>query len=292
MCKTDPSFLVGQLLILHIFRLDDQEAALRGDDNGEKADIVSSMKRKYDPSCVWVSTNSLGLSGRKGQFAHFNCAFYSPQVKYIGETESWFNIKKEIIRSRGLLCKHCNLRGATLGCYYPSCNYVVHIPCAVNSGEWNPKAYHNIIDSEFFCSKHFHLQQERIMQKDEKFGNDISRGKEVLAIPWKGDKDYSYVDNMPSGYEYITENLDSDDVNVSLRDIESLPCCDCVDECTDLFSCSCLRGHLNYDKNGNLINLNSEVSFGYDLTIFECNAGCACSKRYFMFLIKMSHIFR
>jgi hypothetical protein len=77
---------------------------------------------------------------------------------------------------------------------------------------------------------------------------------------------------MPPFFEYITSNIDSDDVMGTDRDVTTIECCNCEGFCNDVNTCSCIRNQRHYTDSGVAIP-------GIKNQIFECNMRCSCSVR-------------
>ena len=70
-------------------------------------------------------------------WVHELCAGYSPEVAQEGN--EWFNVGSAVRRGRKLACAGCRSRGATVGCFVPTCPRSYHIACAMRTG-WDFEA--------------------------------------------------------------------------------------------------------------------------------------------------------
>ena len=66
---------------------------------------------------------------RKEIHVHHVCAMWAPEVYHDPDTNDLVNVASAYHRSRGLTCTVCLERGATVGCYVPSCPNVYHYCC-------------------------------------------------------------------------------------------------------------------------------------------------------------------
>jgi hypothetical protein len=237
------------------------------DKDDQKVDIDGGSAHSSttnDINNVWISTNSC-ISGKRRQFVHFFCALLSPQTWFTGD--KWHNVTKEIYRGRSLTCSFCKQRGATLGCCEPSCCVVMHIPCAIKNG-FEFYRYR----SEFYCEGHVKSkkkQQKAGYESNDSF--DVSLGKE--ALPVSVDDRLSWKSFRELGFQYVTMNIDSDEVISNSCNVDGLNCCDCQDLCDDIAQCSCLQtAGRNYSYEGIFINEFTD-------RILECNMKCNCSIR-------------
>jgi hypothetical protein len=233
------------------------------------AEEISFCKEKdgiLDPDGIWASRFSLGSSKRRRIFVHFFCALYSPRTWFTGD--AWCNLKKEVYRSSGLACKSCNKKGASLGCIVHNCNYVAHIPCALREG-LNASSF--ACTQSFLCREHIIQRRNEELRLDAKVKADITKGRETIQIAVKNNVDETV---FPGGFEYITSNVDSDNVVASVQNVEKIPCCSCDGLCNDVNVCACLQAYAqrNYTSHGALIP-------GADKPIIECNMRCNCSIR-------------
>ncbi|RKP13432.1 hypothetical protein BJ684DRAFT_16167 [Piptocephalis cylindrospora] len=93
----------------------------------------------------------LGISipvTRKDTFwVHDRCARFSPEV-YQAMDGTWYNVAATVRRGRTLKCTECHERGATIGCFEPSCNRSYHIGCTHRPIE----EFHG--GGVFWCQKH------------------------------------------------------------------------------------------------------------------------------------------
>jgi hypothetical protein len=123
----------------------------------------------------------------------------------------------------------------------------------------------------FLCREHVIQRQNKELKLDAIVRADIAKGRETIEIKAKNAVDEAV---FPSGYEYITSNVDSDDVIASVQNVEKILCCSCEGLCNDVSVCACLQVHQqrNYTSQGCLIP-------GADKPIFECNLRCSCSIR-------------
>lgn len=80
-------------------------------------------------------------------WVHDRCARFSPEV-YQATDGTWYNVAATIRRGRTLKCTECQERGATIGCFEPSCNRSYHIGCTRRPIE----EFHG--GGVFWCQKH------------------------------------------------------------------------------------------------------------------------------------------
>jgi hypothetical protein len=161
MCKND-----------HIFGLN-MKNIMNQLNNYEDDDHYDPRNIK-DADDVWVSRYSLQHKTRR-IFIHLHCALASPQV-YV-EDNLWYNLQKEVYRSSSLICRDCNDRGATIGCYIRNCSYVLHVPCAMKKG-FKVTTYNRT----FICPEHDQIHIKQAKLKDKLVEHDITKGKELLPI--------------------------------------------------------------------------------------------------------------
>lgn len=161
MCKND-----------HIFGLN-MKNIMNQLNNYEDDDHYDPRNIK-DADDVWVSRYSLQHKTRR-IFIHLHCALASPQV-YV-EDNLWYNLQKEVYRSSSLICRDCNDRGATIGCYIRNCSYVLHVPCAMKKG-FKVTTYNRT----FICPEHDQVHIKQAKLKDKLVEQDVTKGKELLPI--------------------------------------------------------------------------------------------------------------
>lgn len=287
----------------------DDEIVIEDDDDDEEENVeninnnASNGLSFFDKECVWVSPYSLGTSGKR-RFVHYYCALFSPLVGVF--KNQWHNVRSEVSRGQCLTCSICEKRGATLGCIVKRCNRVVHIPCAMRNGFRYTKS--------FLCEEHQQLQLDFEHAADIAEEGDISKGKEALPISLALAKKTSSGLVLPSptassssaferagiDLEYITENMDSEDVVTNNRNVhELIDFCSCEVRfllhrkkntpsicffnlhyfkgmCDDVDDCECLQsaGGRNYTYGGSLL---PDLKVGKK--IIECNLRCNCSVR-------------
>jgi hypothetical protein len=236
-----------------------------------KTDSSDDSPSLLDPERIWISRFSLGHSNRR-IFVHYYCALYSPRTWFTGS--KWNNVMKEVSRSAFLACSYCKQRGATIGCYEPRCNFVVHLPCAIKIGYRIYRYAHS-----FYCSEHSNqIKSKDTRKKHYDVASDISLGKEPIPVPIV-DPNVSSIKNFEGNFynspdfTYVNSNVDSDEVVSNSRNVDGLACCKCEDLCDDPQQCSCLRQGRNYTYQGMLLNPFAEKQ------IIECNIKCSCSYR-------------
>lgn len=238
-----------------------------------------------DPTEVWVSR--YGFKTRRA-FVHFYCAVASPRVWFTGA--DWRNVLREVKRSAQLPCRDCGKRGATIGCLVDRCSVVMHLPCALKNG-YRQLRY----EMNFLCPDHRREAEQKVDRSKQDLmkqrGNDISRGLENIPITYTNLYDtVTPLDPLPASliptsmasfpagppaFEYVVENLDSDEIITNARNVDDVDYCTCDDMCDDMNGgCSCISNGPNYTNQGLLIP-------GRDPSrkILECNFKCACSYR-------------
>ncbi|KAK3087589.1 hypothetical protein FSP39_007912 [Pinctada imbricata] len=110
----------------------------------------------------------------------------------------------------------------------------------------------------------------RIGRVDKLIDRDVSRGRENIPIAVINGVDD---DGVPTDFQYITENVETVDLNIN-RTITSLQSCRCSDDCSSMY-CVCGRNSIKcwYDKSYHLL---PDFSMTEPPFIFECNRGCRC----------------
>ena len=227
---------------------------------------------------VWFSKYSIALGNRR-VFVHYYCALFSPQTRFDGK--KWRNVRKEVLRSSGLKCDSCSIKGATLSCgSEKKCSAVYHLPCAVKLGSLSTDYYNNY--TKFYCPAHVTMKKTINDKLDAVASEDVSKGRECIPIKVKNDIDnISYCQPCDSSsatadnlfnFSYILHNLDSDDVIATSQNVSNIECCDCAGLCNNIETCSCLRNERSYSNKEVLIASSSSQ-------IFECNMRCRCSSR-------------
>jgi hypothetical protein len=112
------------------------------------------------------AANSLGelmlvkLTNMNNVWVHDQCAKWSPDVYDPNGDGILEGVKDAIRRGRMIRCKHCNERGATLGCLVDTCRSSYHLPCARECG-CNLK----LDPYEVFCPKHIKFSKEYLAKK-------------------------------------------------------------------------------------------------------------------------------
>ena len=112
------------------------------------------------------AANSLGelmyvkLTNVNNAWVHDQCAKWSPDVYDPNGDGILEGVKDAIRRGRMIRCKHCNERGATLGCLVDTCRSSYHLPCARDCG-CNLK----LDPYEVFCPKHVKFSEEYLAKK-------------------------------------------------------------------------------------------------------------------------------
>lgn len=252
---------LGGLELMKRFKV---ESEIDDEDGEEQAstEVVESALSFEDPTGVWASRFSLASGGKSKRriFVHHYCAYFSPQIWFTGTI--WHNLIKEVRRGGSLECKHCRQRGATLGCVVDRCSVVVHIPCALQLGF----APNDLSEVVFHCADHRAKRAQSLKQLDAESSNDVSRGRETIPITIP-----MTIGSVPF-FEYITSNIDSDDVVASIQNIADVACCNCTGLCNDMNTCQCLQYQRNYSNHGVLMASSSKP-------IIECNLKCGCSVR-------------
>ena len=228
---------------------------------------IDEFKKNFDPegisdiNQIWASKYSLVHKTRR-LFCHYNCALSSPQVYF--EKLKWSGLKKEIDRGSRLTCTTCGMKGATLGCIDKKCNVNMHIPCAVRSG-FRVSGF----KFEYYCDKHVEEMRLKDIEADKQVKGDISNSHEPIPITISNSSDIS---RIMKEFQYTKINLDSNDVIVNTRSVET-DCCNCEGLCDDVATCECLAAFgRNYTFTGSLIP-------GTNRRILECNLRCSCSIR-------------
>jgi endopeptidase Clp ATP-binding regulatory subunit ClpX len=122
----------------------------------------------------------------------------------------------------------------------------------------------------FYCMSHSRRQLDAEEALDIIVHNDISLGRETIPICYRTKT--GQFNKVPDNFEYITSNLDSEEVIASLTQVDNIACCDCEGLCNDVNTCACLKLQKNYTNQAILIAK-------YENKIFECNMNCRCSKR-------------
>lgn len=180
------------------------------------------FKRSYtlhlDPKRIWMSVHPLYVRQARIECVHLYCALFAP-MSWL-KNRIWYNVAREVRRSQHFQCTHCGLKGATLACQHKKCSFVAHLPCALDLG-WIPSLMNKVL---YLCPTH---KQEETNARNEQFQielRDVSRGREaveVVAAPPGLDA------AMDAPYYYIAENVDSSDISLSLRHVQSLGFCSC-----------------------------------------------------------------
>jgi Pre-SET motif/PHD-like zinc-binding domain len=236
-----------------------------GDEDDGEADATKNVDM-LDPEGIWASRYSIKSSNKRRSFVHFDCALYAPQISFNGI--EWSNIRKEILRGSTLSCYHCNRKGSTILCSQPRCNYIVHLPCAIKEG-FLPSRFVNTCG--YYCRIHSKQNMDVETHLDKLVELDASLGRETIPVIMENG-----IDDLlfPTGFEYITSNVDSDAVIATPQNVcsDDFQCCDCVGLCNDVNQCACLRVEYqrNYSSKGKLIP-------GADRPLLECNMRCNCS---------------
>ena len=200
-------------------------------DDVERLDCIDM---NIDPEGVWVSKYPLKNQWKQRKFwLHYFCALFSPRAMFI--EKKWYNLYKEVQRSSALVCKSCKRNGASVGCYDIRCNFVVHVPCAIQLG-WKP-SFHKT-SNEFYCPAHADQYYEEDENVISFLSTDISKGSENFPITMDRHNSNISPDKM---FVYISSNVDSDDLSTGASGLTSLECCDCTGSCNDVRKCACLQ---------------------------------------------------
>ena len=98
---------------------------------------------------------------------------------------------------------------------------------------------------------------------------DISKGREVFAIPCFNDQDKEL---PPNNFRYVNKFFPGENVSMNTNP-SFLTCCNCLDNCINSNTCSCmaLMNGRAYDEKGMLVSTKSAG-------IYECNQLCSCHK--------------
>jgi hypothetical protein len=118
--------------------------------------------------------------------------------------------------------------------------------------------------------KKWNINLQHTVRKINKFLliPDISFGREKIEIPC-----YNEVDKAPypSEFTYVATPISGTSINLT-KDLSSLPCCSCTDNCQDANKCECLKlmNGKAYDRRGHL-------AYEKEAGIYECNDKCSCN---------------
>lgn len=197
------------------------------------------------------------------QWVHFNCAAFSSQVYSNSSGTKWYNILRDVRRSRSLKCSICGLKGASMTCNNKRCRITVHITCAQTTAQnWRPEVMTDPSDSYdmWHCDTHYFE-----LKKDTHITKDFSRGRESwpvelydrsIEVNKLGDAEDLNIGKNPNitlegivysqittGYEYlgsfnyITQNIYGERVN-PVQSIRHLKYCTCIN-CDESDFCEC-----------------------------------------------------
>jgi hypothetical protein len=97
---------------------------------------------------------------------------------------------------------------------------------------------------------------------------DVSRGREHIEIPVINDVDR---EPAPLDFVYVTGHVPGKDV-ILTNNPDRTTCCTCVDNCTNIETCTCLQimNGAAYDEEGILSSDKSATG------VYECNSRCSC----------------
>ena len=144
----------------------------------------------------------------------------------------------------------------------------MHFPCALREG-YTPSRFQAL--PSYYCPTHTKANEEEEKRLDRIVQFDLSLGREKIPVIMSNEVDDS---PFPKNFEYITINVDSDDILATTQHAceDNFPCCDCVGLCNDINTCACLKAESqrNYSSHGLLIS-------GSSRPILECNVRCGCS---------------
>ena len=239
------------------------------------------------------------------QWVHVNCAAFSSQVYTNATGTVWYNILRDVRRSRSLRCSLCGLKGASMTCYNKRCRSTVHITCAQSTAQkWKPIIMTDPSDpcDMWHCDAHYAELKESLS-----VSNDFGLGRERWAIrlydrcsPVKALLDgvetksenitiagnvYSQiksgVDDLAS-FDYITRNIYGNRVN-PIRSIRHLKFCRCID-CDESDFCDCkfrrlylAPKHVHYGTRANCFDSRREIIMRNNIFRFTCNPNCRCN---------------
>ncbi|XP_076036944.1 uncharacterized protein LOC143022559 [Oratosquilla oratoria] len=91
---------------------------------------------------------------------HYYCLLFSSGLEQNGKDEEGIlgfltdDIKKELIRSKKLICNYCTKKGANVGCFSRKCKKSYHFNCGLK----HSALFRFHTDFRSYCSKHRHLQ--------------------------------------------------------------------------------------------------------------------------------------
>jgi hypothetical protein len=202
-----------------------------------------------DPKRIWMSEHPLYVRQARIECVHLYCALFAP-MSWL-KNRVWYNVAREVRRSQHFQCTHCGLKGANLACQHKKCGFVAHLPCALELG-WIPSLMNKV---QYLCPAH---KQEETLARNEQFQvemRDVCRGREAAEV-LAGASCLDEAMNAP--YYYIAENVDSSDISLSLRHVQSLGFCSCgydgichpVSDSSNSFlsPCPCLRVRIVFDR--------------------------------------------
>jgi len=112
---------------------------------------------------------------------HYVCAMWAPEVYHDPDTNDLVNVASEYHRSRGLTCTVCLARGATVGCYVPSCPNVYHYCClygtpppSANRDANGPCVLHDNYYAAF-CSAHAAETNDDVLMQRMRADSELSK---------------------------------------------------------------------------------------------------------------------
>lgn len=96
---------------------------------------------------------------------------------------------------------------------------------------------------------------------------DVSRGRENIEIPVVNDVDLC---PPPLDFVYVTKNLPGKDVSITTNP-DRLQCCQCLNDCSDPATCSCLRLMDGRAYDSGVLQSDKSAT-----GVYECNSRCSC----------------
>jgi hypothetical protein len=216
----------------------------------EDHETIDSRERSgIDPNGVWASVYPIEMGGNKLAWVHLVCAIFSPCTWL--KASQWHNLKSEIRRGQCLECSQCKKRGASVGCIFPRCKFIAHVPCALDLG-WSP----SVLRRQFMCPNHTHKQELADLEIDRAFCYDISKGQEPLPVTMEAPLQLHNQPNQSAliraedikEFYYVSHCVDSHDTSLTSSTMSALSCCQCEGACSE-GNCPCHQVEYGYSRN-------------------------------------------
>ena len=233
------------------------------------------------------------------QWIHINCATFSSQVYSNPSGTKWYNILRDVRRSRSLKCFICGAKGASMTCNNKRCKATVHITCAQKSAQnWRPEVMTDPFDpyDMWHCDTHyFEIKQNTNVSNDFSRGRELwpiklydrrSEAKNIIAIESSTLNDPTTTINgvvylriataceTLASFDYISQTIYGERVD-PVQSIRHLKYCKCVD-CDYSDFCECKYRRLYIKPLDNSISNRMEIIRNNNIFRFTCNNNCRC----------------